>query len=307
MSEIASYPSIFAIGHRYITEIFSEPVLVEEKVDGSQFSFGILGGELVMRSKGATVNKDAPEGMFSKAVQSVLELADQLKPGWTYRGEYLSKPKHNTLAYERAPVRNIILFDINTGTETYLSRSEKEAEAKAIGLEIVPKLFEGMVTSPESIFSLLDTPSVLGGCKIEGVVVKNYARFGMDKKVLMGKFVSEAFKESHGKEWRAKNPVISDIVDRLVLTLRTEARWQKAVQHLREAGTLEGSPKDIGDLIGEVKRDVLVEESEFIKEKLYEWAKDRISRSVAAGLPEWYKKTLVENSFQENEKVEEVK
>jgi hypothetical protein len=298
MSHISSYPSIFALGHRYIADIFLDPVLVEEKVDGSQFSFGLIGGEIVMKSKGAAVTQESPEGMFKLAARSVSELAGDLRPGFTYRCEYLQKPKHNTLCYGRVPARNMIVFDINTGTETYLSRAEKEAESQRLGLEIVPRLFEGMVASPESLFSLLENESVLGGCKIEGIVVKNYNRFGIDKKVLMGKYVSEAFKESHGKEWRANNPVITDIVDRLILTLKTEARWQKAVQHLNEAGTLEGSPRDIGNLIGEVKRDVLKEESEFIKEKLYEWAKDRIARAVTGGLPEWYKKTLVEKSFE---------
>jgi hypothetical protein len=289
---------VFAIGHRAISDIFLEPVLVEEKIDGSQFSFGVIDGEVSMRSKGAIVHKDSPEGMFSAGVHSVLELADRLKPGWTYRCEYLQKPKHNVLAYGRVPAHNVILFDINTGTEVYLSRSEKEVEAERIGLEIVPKLFEGMVYSSENLFALLENVSILGAVKIEGIVAKNYARFGIDKKAMMGKFVSEHFKEVHNKEWKANNPVIGDIVERLIATLRTEARWQKSVQHLADAGKLETSPRDIGNLIAEVKKDVLAEESDYIKEKLYEWAKDRISRAVTHGLPEWYKKQLVEKSFE---------
>ena len=35
--------------------------------------------------------------------------------------------------------------------------------------------------------------------------------------------------------------------------LRTEARWRKAVQHLREEGRLERSPKDIGALLVELQ------------------------------------------------------
>ena len=37
-----SYPQIYALGHRYITELLLDPVLVEEKIDGSQFSFGVF-------------------------------------------------------------------------------------------------------------------------------------------------------------------------------------------------------------------------------------------------------------------------
>lgn len=291
-----SYPSVYAIGHPAIAELFNGPVLIEEKVDGSQFSFAVsTDGAVCMRSKGAEVHAEDP-GMFKAAVSTVHELREQLTPGWVYRGEFLAKPKHNVLAYERVPSRNLILFDINTGDECYLDRRAKEKEAERIRLEIVPAIYEGVVTSSEELFSLIDRDSILGN-RVEGIVAKNYARFGRDKKVLMGKFVSERFKESHSKEWRANNPTLTDVVDRVIATLKTEARWQKAVQHLTDSGRLEHSPRDIGALIAEVKQDVLREETDFIKEKLYEWSKDRIARAVAAGLPEWYKRKLVEDGF----------
>jgi len=34
-----SYPSIYNLGHHAIATLLDAPVLVEEKVDGSQFSF----------------------------------------------------------------------------------------------------------------------------------------------------------------------------------------------------------------------------------------------------------------------------
>src|SRR3990167_136998 len=101
------YPSIWNIGHRNIKEIFQDTVLIEEKVDGSQFSFGMFEGELKCRSKGSHLNSDYPEKMFSIAVQNVKTL--DLKNGWTYRGEYLRVPKHNSLAYDRIPKNNIVL------------------------------------------------------------------------------------------------------------------------------------------------------------------------------------------------------
>ncbi len=36
-----SYPKIYGLGHKAITELLSDNVMVEEKIDGSQFSFGI--------------------------------------------------------------------------------------------------------------------------------------------------------------------------------------------------------------------------------------------------------------------------
>lgn len=290
---IHSYPKVWAVGHGAISDLFhGDSLLVEEKVDGSQFSFAVIGGEVVMRSKGAKVYAENA-GMFAAAANAVMELTPRLHDGWVYRGEYLQKPKHNCLSYSRVPRYNIILFDINTGEEVYLSRAEKEAEAERIGMEIVPRLYEGPILSQEQFYRLLDHDSVLGGVKIEGIVIKNYARFGADKKVLMGKYVSEAFKESHSKEWKASNPTLGDVVDRIIATVRTERRWEKSVERLRDAGELENSPRDIGKLIKAVQQDLLGEEKDFIAKKLLEYALPRIARASAAGLPEWYKDRLV--------------
>ncbi len=192
-----SYPSVFALGHSAISELLNDPVLIEEKIDGSQFSFGIFDGEIQVRSRGKEFPIDAPEKMFSDACRTVIEIAPLLWNGWTYRGEYLSKPKHNVVCYGRVPSKNIIIYDINTGEEEYLSYADKKAECERIGLEIVPLLFYGRMDKIEALMQMLETDSILGGSKIEGVVIKNYARFGRDKKALMGKYVSEKFKEKH--------------------------------------------------------------------------------------------------------------
>jgi hypothetical protein len=71
---------------------------------------------------------------------------------------------------------------------------------------VVPLVFEGVVLDIEFFRGLLDRVSILGGQKIEGVFVKNYARFNPDKKVMMAKYVSEAFKEIHQGEWKSANP-----------------------------------------------------------------------------------------------------
>lgn len=300
-----SYPSIFAIGHRALQELLLDPVLVEEKVDGSQFSFGLFDepdghGEvfrtLRCRSKGAHLNIIAPEKMFIKGVDVVKRLPLHL--GWTYRAEYLAKPKHNALAYDRVPQNNLIVFDINTGHEEYMSWDEKSRECERLGLEVMPKLFEGVIETAEQFRAMLDQVSCLGGQKIEGVVVKNYRRFGPDKKVLMGKFVSEAFKEVHAAEWKAANPSRSDIVERLIDMLRTPARWNKAVQHLRDAGKIEDSPRDIGLLIKETQADIEKECMTLIADKLAEWALPQIRRGVVRGLPEYYKEQLLKRQFE---------
>lgn len=297
MTSWHSCPKIYNLGHTYIGDLFADPVIVEEKVDGSQFSFGVFDGQIKVRSKGQELIPDAPEKLFAVAVETVRALAECLQEGWMYRGEYLAKPKHNHNAYARVPVRNIIIFDVCPAEETYLPYWEKKEEAERIGLECVPLLHDGAVDSPEMFRRFLDRDSILGGCKIEGAVIKNYARFGPDKKVLMGKHVSEVFKEDQKKSWRAANPTNGDVLEVLAQRFGNEARWRKTVEHLRDAGRIEGSPKDIGALMKELQQDIEEECGPVIVAELLKWALPEIKRKVGRGFPEWYKQTLINAQF----------
>ncbi len=296
-----SYPKLWALGHANIKELLFDEVLVEEKLDGSQFSFGVFNGELKCRSKGCVLNMYAPEKMFNKAVDYCKSIQHLLMDGWTYRGEYLASPKHNTLAYERTPKNYIMLFDINTGHEVYLDPEAKKIEAERIGLECMPSFYQGKINSSEEIRELLDTVSILGGQKVEGIVIKNYKRFGTDGKALLGKFVSEAFKEIHTTSWKESNPGQNDIIQRIINKYRTAARWAKAVQHLKEAGKLENSPRDIGLLFKEVGTDILSECEAEIKQELFDWSWKAINRGVTSGMPEWYKEELMKLQFNSTE------
>ena len=300
-----SYPSVYALGHRALADLLPGPVLVEEKVDGSQFSFGMFQGDddpeplLRCRSKGADLNLLAPEKMFSQAVATAQRLAPELRLGWTYRTEFLARPKHNCLAYDRVPANHLIVFDVSPSLESYLPWEGKAAEAARLGLEIVPRIFEGMLDDSAVLRGLLETTSTLGGQKVEGVVVKNYARFGLDKKILVGKFVSEAFKEVHAAEWKSANPTSGDVVQELIRKYRTPARWAKALQHLRERGVIEDSPRDIGLLFKEAPEDLRREEVDAIKEYLFAWAWPKVQRGACAGLAEWYKEELFKRQFEQ--------
>ena len=293
---IGSYGKIYQLGHAQIRDIFQYSVEIEEKVDGSQFSFGVIDGVLRCRSKNVEIIiEDNNYGMFDAAVESVLEIKDNLKTDYIYRGEYLKNPRHNSLTYNRIPVNHIVIYDIDTGVQNYLDPIEKEVEAERIGLDCVPQLRTGVIQSLDDVKELLERESFLGGPNIEGFVVKAYGHFGADKKTLMGKFVSEAFKEVNKKQWAVtKHREIKEI---LSSRYRTIARWEKAVQHMREDGVLTDSPKDIGELIKYVKADVKKECEDEIKEELFKWAWGDIQKSLGGGLPQWYKEKLAEESF----------
>ena len=293
---ISSYSTIFALGHKAVAPLLDVEVIVEEKIDGSQFSFGKIDGELQMRSKSCQVFMEMP-GMFEAATETCDIIGPDLPDGMIFRAEYLSKPHHNVLTYERVPAQNLIVYDITYTNGDYASPGDKKMLAAQWHLETVPVLFEGKITL-DKLQELLYNDSILGGTKIEGVVIKpkNYDLYGTDKKVLMGKYVSEAFKEKHAAG-KGSNPTKSDVVQFLIKELNTEARWQKAVQHLREAGKLEEGPKAIGALMKEVKADVLKEEREYITEKVMQNVMPQVMRAIGAGLPEWYKTKLMQEAF----------
>jgi len=296
MSCLQSYPKIYALGHRAIAELFADPVVVQEKVDGSQFSFGVVSGELHCRSKGAIVNVDAPDNMFAKGVETVRGLSG-LPDGLIFRGEYLQRPKHNTLAYDRIPNGHIVLFDVSETGESYRSPERVAEWADQLGLEAVPTFRVGQINSLADVDSFMETVSFLGGQKVEGLVFKNYHRFGIDGRALMGKFVSERFKEVHNADWKRREPVGKDIKELLCAAYRTEARWHKAVQHLQERGEYTGTPRDIGPLLKEVQQDIETECADEIKEQLWLWIRKDVLRGSAHGLPEWYKRRLAGEQF----------
>lgn len=304
MTSLHSYPSIYNLGHKVVHYLLTGPVYVQEKVDGSQFSFGLdTEGIVLTKSKGAVVYLETADKLFKDAVQYVHSIKDRLTPGYTYRGEVLCRPKHNALAYDRVPKHNVILFDINVSEETYMDYADVVNEATRLDLEVVPLLFTGEVASADQLRGLLETVSVLGGQKIEGVVIKpvGYDKFGVDKKALMAKFVSEAFKEVHGGEWRKNNPSQNDVIEKVALSYKTPARWNKAIQHLREAGVITDSPQDIGKLLKEINVDVLKECEQEIKEVLFKASWPKIARIITAGFPEFYKQQLMDKQFEPTE------
>ena len=300
-----SYPNVYQLGHKLVSNVLDGYVLVQEKIDGSQISFGIDNlGDLRIRSKNKEIDIEHPNDMFRLAVEWIVKNRSNLQAGWIYRGEYLQKPKHNTLAYSRVPRNNIILFDICDGLESYLPYSRVKYEADFIGLEVVPLIAEGVFTEAD-ILELKDEwlsrESILGGTKVEGVVIKNYNVFTAEKKVAMAKLVRDDFKEQNAINWKAAKPSTADVVQKLIDTYRTEARWRKAVQHLRDAGELQGEMRDIPLLMKEVSNDVLKECKDEIIEQLFAYAWPKISKGITRGLPEWYKSQIENCEYSKEE------
>ncbi len=273
------------------------PVIVQEKIDGSQFSFGLIEGRLRMKSHHQDISDIVGEyGLFTEAIAYVRDLHSRglLHPEWTYRGEVLQSKCHNKLEYNRVPLHNIVGFDVATGNETYLGYIDAALAFKKLDLEIVPYYHFGVINNPATINTFLDRQPLLGGKMIEGIVIKAHGFYGEDKKTLMAKYVNPKFREIMDT---GENQKSVDFLQQMIDDHRTEARWDKAILHFKEQGKLLGEPKDIGPLIGEITRDLKEEAEEGIKARLWKRYWPHVARGVTGGFAEYYKRKLMEGAF----------
>lgn len=296
---VPTYGKVLNLGHVQLVDLLDGEVVVQEKVDGSQFSVMRISDYLLMRSKGATIDPADPPKMFAKAVVAANAIGSDLVPGVVYRFEFLRERKHVTLCYGREPKCNLVLLDVELPPFCEFADVSLASEAERLGVDAVPILWRGPGAdlTIDRLRAWAEEESFLGGVKREGVVIKNYARPGPFGGILMGKYVREEFREQHGNEWKRANPGRGDLVLVLGNQLRTEARWRKAIQRQAEAGELANEARDIGPLIRAIQADVAEEERAKILEELWRWAWPQLSKAVIRGFPEWYKERLASLQF----------
>jgi hypothetical protein len=293
---LRGYSSPLALGHKGLENLWKGTVYVQEKADGSQISFGLdETGTLSVKSRTHDITLDV-SGMWKPALEFLDTIKDKLHPGWIYRGEYLKSPHHNALVYGRIPTNYIMLYDIDKGDQDYLMLVELAEESNRIGLECVP-LLAVYTEEPDvkELMAFLERDSILGGVKIEGIVCKNYALYGADHKVIMGKLVSKDFQEKNSSKQRSEG---KDFIELLSAKYATEARWRKAVQHLRESGTIQGIPQDIPLVMNEIDDDLEKECGEEIKETVFKHFFPSMKKMIKRGMPEWYREVLLQEQFQ---------
>lgn len=305
---LPKFPKVLALGHRTIKRIWDGPVEITEKVDGSQFSFGKPESDVICRTRRTVLYNAQPDKMFKDAIRHVESVQNKLDPDYLFFGEQLARPKHNVLVYDKVPKGHIAPFGVmNRHSQEMVRYDGIKSWAKELEMDVVPLLWAGEVSAQwkgheaELVIDLLDTESFLGGPKVEGVVVKNYEHDAMIGEghyypYLVGKYVSEKFREKHGRNAYGSQKTKSDW-EAYKDSFRTEARWLKAIQHLREDGTLLGEPKDIGPLMKEIQIDLEDEHKEEIMEFLYKlYRKELLGRSTQ-GFAEWYKQMLLEGKI----------
>lgn len=296
---IPAYPKIFAIGTVYIKDIFNDSIEITEKIDGSQFAFGKIKGNVVMRSKNTILYPETADRMFWPAMEYVDSIVDRLPNNIVFYTEYLRHPKHNSIRYDITPKNHLALFGVyNAESDMFLQDNLREF-AGWLCIDIAPVLYSGRVDSIDILKTFLSFQSYLGGSKVEGIVVKNYEKrwiIGDRPMPLMaGKLVSESFKEVNRHVWAASST--TNKIDAFYKSFRTVPRWEKALQRAREDGWLKRDLSDIGKLIRSIHEDIEIEEEAEIKNFLYREFSGNVMRASTAGFAEWYKTQLADGSF----------
>lgn len=298
------WAKIFTAGDVFAKDILEGEVSITEKVDGSQINFGVNRGIPLFASKGADIEPDSAQKLFRPAIAHILSVQGALREGWTYHGETLAAPRHNTLAYERVPKGHIALYGVVNDGGEYLAYDDVKAESERLQIECVPEIWRGDGSAigkfSEFADEMLKRVSFLGAELIEGIVLKNYGRaiqyHGLYFPLTQAKYVSERFKERH-----KDNPEFSGPMDKLGRMVRTDARWDKAVQGLRESGEFTGTVKDIGACLKRLHQDIDAEDVEFFKDELWKLFGRDIKKMACRGFPEWFKKRLADGELDERD------
>ena len=289
---LSNYSKIHQLYHRDTARMMGETVVIQEKIDGSQISFGAVDIMLSVRSKNQDISQHETN-MFTLAMENLKNIHESasLPDGYVFRGEYLSRPKHNVLDYDSVPAWNIIIYDIENkdGSNDYFHPETVREIAEEYGFQVVPTLWTGPYedVTQELIDELLKNKSILGGQLIEGIVIKCYSRMDSNDKALMCKYVRPEFKEMHTGKRVNKLGIVEQIGNQLAC----KARFEKAVQHAKDDNKLLDDVCDIGILMRYLNED-FEEHVDEIKNMLYSNMKKSIIRVANRGFASWYKEKL---------------
>jgi hypothetical protein len=266
------YPKILHIGAPLVSTIFDNEVEVTEKVDGSQCRIELTEDSVMVGSKNQGI---ADHNMFEIAHDQGERIHKETD--WRTLGskvtlfcEFLNKPNHNTIKYDRVPLNNLYLFGAMVGdTQDHMITGGLIEMAKHLEIDPPNVIICGLVESVEELKEFMTHQSYLGGSAVEGVVIKNYNRTYDPLQVhsqeyigypMAAKYVREDFKISNAKQWNTidRKKGVDAIVDMFLIG----DRFQKAIQHLDEEGKITYTKKDLQHLIPEFFNDLMDEKKE---------------------------------------------
>jgi hypothetical protein len=257
------YPSVDRIGSDSVDGILKKPVTVLEKMDGANFRFtmgknveGSPDDVLIFGSRNV-IYRDGPveDENFEHAARYVRDQVPLSDPDWwestverdddalTIYGEAMHS---HTLDYGSArhpgdgaaiwdEVPNVLVFDVWSEEDGWLSWPSVKAVARRLNLETVPEIYdrrryESVDELPDSIESEYRD----GGA--EGIVIRR-PRGGSKNDIWRAKLRSEEFLDKHASA--SRDPSTYDDTDSVELArslLRKEPWVQKMIHKYRDEG-----------------------------------------------------------------------
>ena len=174
------------------------------------------------------------------------------------------------LRYDRAAQNGLVLWDVQTESGDYLDESKREV-AESIGTDCAPLLYRGPVTLDLLVRTVETSEPLLGGNRVEGVVIKDADDLSADR--LVAKYVADDFLESHlGDGFKLpddRRALVSSMAGAVV----TAPRMEKMRMAMADDGLLTRTPRDIGELCRRVCEDILLEEVSAMHQQLAQyWA-----------------------------------
>ena len=242
------YDSIPRYGKQGTRDILGTEVVVMEKLDGANASFGVIGGELKMFSRNQELNEHNTLRGFYDWVRHNVD-PRKLFVSTIYFGEWLVP---HTVQYKKEAQCEFYLFDIyDVKTDTYLDWNITVQAAKHLGLRTPEVFFRG------ELHSMTDVDKYVGRSELteipntgEGIVVKDYE--GQQ----FVKIVSDKFKETkYTKQPSLDRTDIGALIDSVL----TPQRVEKLIHKKIDLGLLptELDVTDTGNVLKALSSDVV--------------------------------------------------
>lgn len=196
-------------------------------------------------------------------------------------------------ALARTPKYYFILYDITDQvTGLFLNRTEMEVEAERVGLEVVPVLAKGNSGSSfdeaTKLIALIEAgelKSYLGG-KPEGVVLKY--QNAPDAQNRSYKLVSKEYQESKSLDSLRTSSDPAAFLKQLGGMFAQQARYHKALQHMREANQLQSKEADKQNYIAELDSDFDKEYKKLVEKLLWVEFSSTIKKYAREGSMNYY-------------------
>lgn len=253
------YPKIYSLDKEETEGLLSEPVIIQEKIDGANLSiwYDQTTDSIFVGSRTQIVGTNLIKEGFRWAVEYVnahTGIKELLQNHPTYRlyGEWLVK---HTINYPQEYYNKFYLFDILT-PDGWLPTQLTIDLAKHYNIHH-PHTFHEWIATLDTIKEYAGK-SVLGNITGEWVVIKRddfINKFG-DRR--HGKYVIESFKEKNNIVFG--NTTSESVEIEFVVKTITQPRLMKLINKIEQNDNVKISKKQTGQILGMMWYDIFTEE-----------------------------------------------